>query len=70
MFMKPAVTPWLLSLASSGVDTPVHIPLDNFTHKLGSELREHLGNFLSFRGVRCLDDGRGPRPVFDDGVET
>jgi len=54
----------------SGVDAPVHSPLDNFTHELASELRERLGNFLSSRGVRYRDDDRGPRPVLDYDVET
>jgi len=54
----------------SGFNAPVHIPLDNFTHKLASELREILRSFLSSRGVRLRDEDRGPRPVLDDDVET
>jgi len=45
----------------SGVDAPVHIPLDNFAHELASELRERLGNFLSSSAVRYWDVDRSPR---------
>jgi len=54
----------------SGIETPLHIRLDNFTHELASELRERLRGFLSSRGVRLRDEDRGPRPVFDYDVET
>jgi len=54
----------------SGVDAPVHIPLNTFTHQLASELRERLRDFLSSCGVRLRDEDRGPRAVFDDDVET
>ena len=54
----------------SGSNAPIHIPLDNITHKLASELRDLLRKFLSSRGVRLRDEDRGTRPVLDDDVET
>jgi len=53
----------------SGFDAPVHIPLNNFTHKLASELRECLRLFLLSRRVLLRDEDRGPRPVFDENIE-
>jgi len=53
----------------SGFSAPVHIPLDKFTHKLASELRECLRLFLLSRRVLLRNEDRGPRPVFDDNIE-
>jgi len=53
----------------SGVDAPVHIPLNNLTHDLASELQERLRRFLSSRDVRSHVQDRGPRSIFDDDVE-
>ena len=53
----------------SGVDAPVHIPLNNLTYDLASELQERLQRFLSSRDVRLHVQDRGPRSIFDDDVE-
>jgi len=42
----------------SGVEGPLHIPLNNFTHKEASELRERLHRFLSSNGIRFREANR------------
>jgi len=54
----------------SGSDIPIHIALNDFTHKEASELRERLRRFLSSHRVRMREAGRGPRPVLEEGDDT
>jgi len=54
----------------SGQDAPIHILLDDFTHKQASELRDRLRGILLFHRIRGREVDRGPRPVLDDIAET
>ena len=44
-------------------DIPIHIALNDFTHKEASELRERLRRFLSSHRVRMREVYRGVRPA-------
>jgi len=53
----------------SGFDAPIHIPLDEFTHKEASELSEHLRHSLSSHRVGMRDADRGLLIVLDESAE-
>ena len=46
-----------------GSEIPIHITLDDFTHKEASDLRERLRRFLSSHRVRMSEADRGGRPT-------
>ena len=46
-----------------GSEIPIHITLDDFTHKEASDLRERLRRFLSSHRVRMREADRGGRPT-------
>ena len=47
----------------SGCDAPIHIPLDDFTHKEACDLRKRLVNFISCHKIRMREVDRGGHPV-------
>jgi len=47
----------------SVLDAPIHIPLDNFSLKQASVLRDHLHHFLSWNNVRIREADRAIRLV-------
>ena len=53
----------LALFSDSSSDTPIHIPLDKFSHKQAFELKQCLRRFLSSHGVRMREADRGGRPV-------
>jgi len=53
----------------SGSDAPIHITLDDFTHKEASDLTESLRHFLSSHRVRMREVDRAGRPVLSPGAE-
>jgi len=44
-------------------DIPIHVALNDFTHKEASDLRQRLRHFLSSHGVRTREADRGGRPA-------
>jgi len=53
----------------SDFDMPVHIPLDNFSYKQASDLKERLHNFLLSKRVRMREVQRAGRPVQPRNIE-
>jgi len=52
----------------SGLESPIHIPLNKFSYKKASGLKDRLRNFLSSNGVRMRDTNRGGQQASFDGV--